>query len=367
MVRTVSRPHGVQEVGGSNPLAPTTVSLLSHNRIASGLRSIIFRKYLMTRDLLLSTLLEGFLLARKAEGYSEGALTQYEWGIERLIFVIGDKSINDITLDDLRCYMNWMQTSYINRSGKRRELSPTTIFHAWKAIRAFYAWLYTEYGIERIDAKLQKPKFSYPEIIPFTEDEIKTIIKVAERTRKADTKERRSFSMKRPTAKRDISIILILLDTGIRVGELIRLCISDIDLKTGELHVCPHLSGLKSRPRTIPMGVQTRKAIWRYLSSRDYRPDDPLFVSNDNRSLSTNAVLHLLHDIGKRAGIMKCHPHRFRHTFAIQYLRNGGDIFTLKRILGHSTLKMVEHYLSIINTDLQSAHRRASPVDNWRL
>lgn len=322
---------------------------------------------LMTTDLLLSKQLEGFLLARKAEGYSPGALTQYEWGIERLLFVIGNKPINKITIDDLRSYLNWMQTSYINKSGEPYKLSPTSIFHAWKAIHAFYLWLHTEYGIERIDSKLQKPKFSYPEIIPFSEDEIRALLKATERTKIANTDRRHKFTMKRPTAKRDIAIIFLLLDTGIRVGELTRLTIADTDINIGELHVKSFSSGLKSRPRTIPIGVKTRKALWRYLSTRESHSDNLLFVSENGQPLTTSAVQQLLREIGGHAGIKKCHPHRFRHTFAIQYLRNGGDVFTLKRILGHSTLKMVERYLSLVNEDLKQAHEHASPVDRWKL
>lgn len=75
----------------------------------------------------------------------------------------------------------------------------------------------------------------------------------------------------------------------------------------------------------------------------------------------------LIASLGERAGVRKCHPHRFRHTFAITYLRSGGDVFTLQAMLGHSSLDMVQHYARLAQTDIEQAHRRASPADNWHL
>ena len=66
-----------------------------------------------------------------------------------------------------------------------------------------------------------------------------------------------------------------------------------------------------------------------------------------------------------------CHPHRFRHTFAVNFSRrrrrNGGNAFELQMALGHTTLQMVQTYLMLAQADLDAAHRKASPVENWRL
>lgn len=82
------------------------------------------------------------------------------------------------------------------------------------------------------------------------------------------------------------------------------------------------------------------------------------FLSEQNRPLTGTAVYQLLRSLGKRTGVKDVHPHRFRHTFAIQYLRNGGDIYTLQRLLGHSTMEMVRNYLAIANSDDEKAHRQ---------
>jgi integrase len=72
-------------------------------------------------------------------------------------------------------------------------------------------------------------------------------------------------------------------------------------------------------------------------------------------------------DLGAKAGVPNPHPHRFRHTSAIQYLRNGGNIYTLKQMLGHSTFEMAERYLKLSEADMQQAARQHSTVSNWGL
>ena len=82
----------------------------------------------------------------------------------------------------------------------------------------------------------------------------------------------------------------------------------------------------------------------------------------DRRHLTTH-----LRRLGKRADVRPCNPHRFRHTFAINHIRNDGDIYSLQKLLGHSILDMVKRYLAIAQVDCENGHRRAGPVDHWGL
>ena len=159
--------------------------------------------------------------------------------------------------------------------------------------------------------------------------------------------------------------------TGLRASELSALKIGDVDLKTGKALVKHgRVGGAKGgKGRTVFLGKAARRTLWRYLAEREDGgdPEAPLFLVKLDRPMNKNALRLLIVHLGKKAGVKKCHPHRFRHTFAITYLRSGGDLFTLQALLGHSTLDMIQHYARIAEIDIEQAHKRASLADNWRL
>jgi integrase/recombinase XerD len=119
----------------------------------------------------------------------------------------------------------------------------------------------------------------------------------------------------------------------------------------------------------VYLGKVTRNAVWRYLAEREDGEvlDAPLFLACPGRPLNTNTLRRLIARIAERADVKAAYPHKFRHTFAVTYLRSGGDVFTLQNLLGHSSLDMVRHYAKLAQLDVEQAHRKASPVDNWRL
>jgi integrase/recombinase XerD len=320
----------------------------------------------------LSLASEGFMLALRAGGYSKSTIDLYRYVLEYLIEFLEDPEVEKIRLTDLNRYFVWLQEEYQPRrkSGDNQPLSGGTLQNHWTAIRSFFNWASENFRLKRRpDAGLRLPQNNPKIVHPLTQEEVRALLSAAEYTREANTDGRRKFKMRRRTADRDISLLLVLLDTGLRAGELGRLKIRDYDPKTAEIVVAPFgNSRRKTKSRIVHLGKTGQKALWRYLASRkDSEPDDPLFLSEAKRPMDTNSIRCLLVDLGVKAGIRNVHPHRLRHTFAIEYLRNGGDIFTLQRLLGHASLEMVQKYIELSAVDTREAHRKASPADKWKL
>jgi integrase/recombinase XerD len=169
-----------------------------------------------------------------------------------------------------------------------------------------------------------------------------------------------------PTGWRDYAIILTLLDTGIRCSELTHLKLTEVNLTSRLLKVW----GKGSKERLVPIGAKVQKALWKY--SARYRPEpatpryEQIFLTRDGRPLTKDRLEALVERYGKKAGItgVRVSPHTFRHTMAVTFLRNGGDVFSLQRILGHSQLEVVRGYVNLAQADISRVHRRNSPVDN---
>lgn len=163
--------------------------------------------------------------------------------------------------------------------------------------------------------------------------------------------------------------MLLLLDTMIRVSELTGCHVEDLNLEGRYLKVW----GKGSKERIVPLGRTVQKALWKYITF--YRPQpymprrDMLFLTADGRPMTKNRVEAILKAYGKRAGLrgVRVSPHTFRHTGAVLFLRNGGDVFSLQRIMGHSTLEVLRGYVNLSQGDLNRVHANASPLDNLEI
>lgn len=315
----------------------------------------------------LSQALQGFLIYKQAVGLSPRTANIYQWALDKLVAFTGDAPVENLTTGTLVSWFAYLRTDYkpTRPGGDTRPLAPESIKNAWRALKSFSAWAEQEMGIPRVD-RIPSPTGESPEIHPFTPEEVARLVRASESitVKRGDVE----YQQRRRTSTRNAALIILLLDTGLRIGELTRLRIEHVDIQTGEIIVFPTGSGAKSKGRSVYLGRRARMRLWKYLSERpDAQRDDPLFETEAGRPATRDTVRRVLSRIGKRAGVHKVHPHRFRHTFAIEYLRAGGDVFTLQRLLGHRSLEMVKRYLLLAQSDVREAHRLYSPADRQKL
>lgn len=159
-------------------------------------------------------------------------------------------------------------------------------------------------------------------------------------------------------AWRLLLLIKILLDTGCRISEALRLRVYDFDFD----NLLVTLDGKGRKQRIVPFSLELRKALYRFVSERRLRPGDLLLCSRTGGLLDRNNTLRRIRQLCRNLGFQPPNrtQHAFRHTFAINYLRRGGSVFHLQKILGHSTLEMTRRYVNLLTEDLQAVHENIS-------
>ena len=331
----------------------------------------------MDTKITLSQTLDGYLLDAHARGLSPHTLDDYTRTFRRFQDHIGDPLLSSITAKDIRRFMAHLKATPVTPDGiaprPTRTLSNKSLLNVHCALSALWTWSIAE-GLAKthIVRAVSRPKPEQPVIEPYSKKDVSAMLASCARTTSYSRPGKRECSNARPTALRDRALVLLLLDTGMRVSEItgdkmvdrLPLLLQDVDRRNLRVKV----TGKGAKERIIPISPSTSKAIWRYLVTRpDAEPSDPLFLGRAGYELSNTALLRVVKRLGQRAGISNVYIHRFRHTFAINFLRNGGNALELKRLLGHSSLDMVERYVRLAQVDIERAHRRASPVTNWRL
>lgn len=158
-----------------------------------------------------------------------------------------------------------------------------------------------------------------------------------------------------------------MLDSGLRLGEVIELKIQDIDIEHGRIWI----NGKGSKERIIPIGSRTQRYLRRYIIH--FRPDpirpgiDNVFLNLDGSIITENSIRLTFSRLSVKCNIPRLHAHLCRHTFGTNYLRNGGDIFSLQKILGHEDLATVKLYMHLVEADVVQKHKLYSPIDRLDL
>lgn len=229
-------------------------------------------------------------------------------------------------------------------------IAPATANRYVSTLKCFFQFCIQEGYIETDPmANLKRPKVPDTVIVPLSLEQVESVLTVCGN----------AFC-----GIRDRAIVMTLYDCGLRATELCNLTDKDILWEESEFIIRHTKNG---HPRRVPFSEVTAKAIRSYILRRGDLVCDKLFVTNLSQPLTRNRLQKIIQGLGDKAKIPHLHPHQFRHTFAVSFLRNGGDVFSLQKILGHSTLEMTRHYSNLADTDIQEKHKIASPADRLSL
>jgi len=282
--------------------------------------------------------IESFKLDREARRSTATTMAWYDQYLTALADWLTAHNITDparVTANHIRAYL-------VSLEG--RNLAPRTIHHHASAARALFNFCADE-GLIPVSPmrKVKMPSVPKDLLPAFAPDDVRKLLDVC----KTD---------------RDRAIVLCLLDTGCRAAEFVALTVGCVDMTTGAVTV---RQGKGKKDRVVFLGAKARKALRKYLASRPNRQATaPLWVCERGEDgLTQRGLQRMLYRVGEAAHVEHCHPHTFRRSFALWSLRAGMDVFSLQRLMGHSSLAVLRKYLDQAQEDLETAHKQHGAVD----
>lgn len=269
-------------------------------------------------------------LARKTKEYYAEKLTRFQDWCGR----------EGVELEQLRekHIMQFMEEMRKLPGKKYATLSDNTLHGYVQTIKTFLMWAKREYDIPRFrewvpDLKL--PKVSAEVIEIFTDDHVRRLL---EATKKEFTD---------TLQVRDVAMIRVMMETGIRAQEVCALTLDRVFLQPDDAYIRVYSEKVK-RDREIPLGKVARTALYRYITRYRKVPntEQHVFLSRFNEPFTSNGIFQLFARLGEWARIsdVRCSPHTCRHSFAVNFMKNGGDLYKLSKLLGHSNVTVTQRF-----------------------
>jgi site-specific recombinase XerD len=304
-------------------------------------------------------LVRRYAQSNRADGKSPKTILWYREMLNQLLEYLNARQnpsyIATFTMDTVREYILYLRQRPKFRGHpytpeQIKLLSPRTVQCHVRALKAFSSWLFAEkYTVDNRLRNLKLPKAPANMVEPLTPEEVRIIIS--------------NIDKNSPSGLRNHAMLLTMLDGGFRASEEANINLGQVNFEGGYIKVL----GKGSKERIVPIGKVTQKALWQYITLSRPKPIiddcDKLFLSSCGCPITVNTIKLLFSRLARISGVRRLHAHLCRHTFAINYLLNGGDIFSLQQILGHTTLEMVRHYLHFTTAQVTALHHKYSPMD----
>ena len=280
-----------------------------------------------------------FLLDGKARALSPKTLRVYNYNLERFVAYLeqaGVQTLDDLLTTHLRGFLASMQDS---------TLSPHTIDQFYRSVKVFMLWCvrqdYLRKNPMRGITRPQRPQRLVPRL---SMEQVQELLRI--------------LSEGEYFPERNLAMVALLVDSGLRSSELLNLNLTDV--QDGLLRVV----GKGDKERWVPLGEYTQRAVEEYLRVRGDHPDCPaLFISRQGTRLGPQGIRLILCKLREQMGLKRLYPHLLRHTFANLYLCSEGDLRSLQLILGHADIQTTAMIYTAPNTrDLQTKHRLHSPL-----
>lgn len=274
------------------------------------------------------TLLQAFLTAKGVEGCSPKTLQYYEDTLARVLATI-DKPIAAIESDDLRQYLNDYEIT--------RHTSKVTIDNIRRIMSSFFSWLEDEDCIVKSPVRrIHRVKTAQAAKETLTDEELEALRDACKN-------------------KRDLALVDLLASTGMRIGELVRLDVADVNMQERECIV----TGKGNKQRPVYFDARAKLHLTEYLETRA-DSDPALFVSLDSSAsrVTVGGMELRLRNLGKKAGVSRVHPHKFRRTLATHAIDKGMPIEQVQKLLGHAKIDTTMHYAMVNQNNVKASHRR---------